>query len=159
MTETVKFPSTDFPGYLGLSLESPDGWESLPAVGLPLAVAKGVPDGEFRPNVIAVLSRFGAGHTMEQAIEEVVRRLSGLPEYAEIARETSDHLGHPGFRIEGAFSDSGLGSLVQAVRLVLVDRGPVRDLVQVTGSCSGAQIESTLGEIREIQDSLRVHDV
>jgi hypothetical protein len=42
------------------------------------------------------------------------------------------------------------------VRIVLVDRGPVKDLVQVTGSCTAAQMQSVLPEIREIQDSLAI---
>jgi hypothetical protein len=125
-------------------------------VGLPLALAKGAAGGEFRANVIAVLNRVRAELTLEQASAEVVGRLTGLPQFKELGRADIEVDGHPGFRIEGLFAEPNLGAMVQAVRIVLVDRGPVKDLVQVTGSCTGAQMQSVLPEIREIQDSLRI---
>jgi len=152
----LRFPSDQFPRYPELSLAQPEGWLPLPDVGLPLALIKDVPPGEFRANVIAVISRFGAGYRIEQAISEVVTRLEPMPEYSEVDRDSGDILGYPGFRIEGAYRDERAGTLVQAVRLVLVDRGPVRDLVQLTGSCAGCQVEHVLSSIREIQDSLTI---
>jgi hypothetical protein len=39
---------------------------------------------------------------------------------------------------------------------VRVDRGPVADLVELTGSCLAPQVEVAWPEIRGVQDSLRV---
>ncbi|GAA1411921.1 LpqN/LpqT family lipoprotein [Oerskovia paurometabola] len=156
MPSTLQFPSEQFPAYPGVSLDQPDGWQPLPEVGLPLALAKDAAGGEFRANVITVLNRVRAEHTLDQAIGEVVARLTALPQYKELGRSEIDVQGHAGFRIEGIFAEPTLGALVQAVRIVLVDRGPVKDLVQVTGSCTGAQMPSTLPEIRAIQDSLSI---
>jgi hypothetical protein len=153
---TLQFPSEQFPAYPGVSLDQPEGWAPLPEVGLPLALAKDAVDGEFRANVIAVLNRVRAELTLEQATAEVVGRLSGLPQYKELGRSEIEVGGHAGFRVEGVFAEPSLGAMVQAVRIVLVDRGPVKDLVQVTGSCTGAQMQSVLPEIRAIQDSLAI---
>ena len=153
---TLQFPSEQFPAYPGVSLVQPDGWQALPEVGLPLALAREADSGEFRANVITVLNRVRAEHTLDQAVDEVVGRLTTLPQYQELGRSEIEVQGHAGFRIEGLFAEPSLGLLVQAVRIVLVDRGPVNDLVQVTGSCTGAQMQSVLPEIREIQDSLTI---
>ncbi|MEK8225691.1 hypothetical protein NKG05_05795 [Oerskovia sp. M15] len=109
-----------------MGLAQPAGWQPLPEVGLPLALAKDADGGEFRANVITVLNRVRAEHTLEQAIGEVVGRLTTLPQYKELGRSEIDVQGHPGFRIEGLFTEPTLGALLQAVRIVLVDRGPVR---------------------------------
>lgn len=156
MPTTLQFPSEQFPAYPGVGLVQPSGWQPLPEVGLPLALAKDAADGEFRANVITVLNRVRAEHTLDQAVGEVVARLSGLPQFQELGRSEIEVQGNAGFRIEGLFAEPTLGMLVQAVRIVLVDRGPVKDLVQVTGSCTGAQMPSTLPEIRAIQDSLSI---
>jgi hypothetical protein len=153
---TVQFPSEQFPAYPAVSLDLPDGWRPLPEVGLPLALAKNTAGGEFGANVITVLNRVRAEHTLEQATAEVLARLTGLPQYKELGRAQIEVDGHDGFRIEGIFAEPTLGPFVQAVRIVLVDRGPVKDVVQVTGSCTGAQMQGTLPEIRAIQDTLRI---
>ena len=156
MPSTLQFPSEQFPGYPGVGLVQPEGWQPLPEVGLPLALAKDAADGEFRANVITVLNRVRAEHSLDQAVGEVVARLTGLPQFQELGRSEIEVQGNAGFRMEGLFAEPTLGMLVQAVRIVLVDRGPVKDLVQVTGSCTGAQMPSTLPEIRAIQDSLSI---
>ncbi|MET4224129.1 LpqN/LpqT family lipoprotein [Oerskovia enterophila] len=156
MSTVLSYPSADFPAPVRVSIDCPEDWAPLPEVALPLALAKVVAPGEFRPNVIVVVSRTRKQFTLENAVSEVVTKLTGLAGYAELGREEREIAGHPGFRIEGAFTDAEGGTLVQAVRTTIVDRGPVVDLVQVTGSCSGAQAEQLLVEIRAIQESLRI---
>lgn len=156
MTTQVTYPSADFPASPTLTMDCPQGWVPLPGVGLPLAIAMQVPEGEFRPNVIAVLSRFRAEQAIDSAIDEVIASMTRLEGYTEIGREERQVSGFPGFRIEGAFTNSTGGTLAQAVRLALVPNGPVQDLVQITGTCSGTQSQTIWQEIRTIQDSVRI---
>jgi hypothetical protein len=152
----ISFPSELFPGYPEISMDCPTGWQPMPDGRVTLAVIKDVPPGQFRPNVVVACSRLHPGQTLEQAIDEVSKTMSELDEYAEIGREQRLISGFPGFRLEGSFSDPSVGILVQAVRLAAIHQGPVTDLLQVTGTCSGAQAEQMWGQIRQIQDSITV---
>ena len=156
---TLTFPSEAFPAYPQLSIQTPEGWVALAGVGLPLAAAREVPAGQFRPNVLVTVQRFGAGHTMADARKEVNGRLNDLPKFTETLREDgAGLLGTTGLRVEGYFSDGKGGTLVQAVRMAVLQTGAVCDVVQITGTCAGSQVEPAFGEIRDIQDSLRLLD-
>lgn len=156
MSSVLAYPSADFPATVGVSIDCPDGWVPLPEVALPIALARVAQAGEFRPNVIVVVSRSRKPFTVQQAADEVVSKLTGVEGFTEMGRQDIEVGGLPGFRIEGAFPDASGGTLVQAVRTTVVDRGPVVDLVQVTGSCAGHQAAQVLAEIRAIQESLRI---
>ena len=52
--------------------------------------------------------------------------------------------------------DADAGTLVQAIRLAVVDRGLVEDLVQITGTCHAMQVPDTWESIRGIQESLTI---
>lgn len=156
MTQTLTSPSEAFPAPPALALQYPDGWYPLPEAGLALAVAKTVPEGQFRPNVVVAVTRLRSGATLDQAVVAATAKLAGLDGYTEVGREHTTVSGLPGFRIEVTFADGRGATMAQALRLVLVDRGPVVDLVEMTGSCLAPQVESTWQEIRDIQSSLRV---
>jgi hypothetical protein len=154
-SQTLTFPSEAFPAYPQLSMVTPAGWVALAGVGLPLAAAREVPQGQFRPNVLVTVQRSGAGHTLADARKEVDARFKDLPRFTETLREdAAEVLGAAGLRVEGYFSDGKGGTLVQAVRMALLQRGAVCDVVQITGTCAGSQVDPAFGEIRAIQDSL-----
>lgn len=158
-SQTLTFPSEAFPAYPQLSMVTPTGWVALAGVGLPLAAAREVPAGQFRPNVLVTVQRFGAGHTVADARKEADARFKDLPRFAETLREdAAEVLGGTGLRVEGYFSDGKGGTLVQAVRMALLQRGAVCDVVQITGTCAGGQVDPAFGEIRDIQDSLVLLD-
>lgn len=154
MTESVlRSPSDAFPAAPVLSMPCPDGWVALAGVGLPLAAAKEVPAGRFRPNVLVTVQRQGAGHSDSAARAEVETRLKALPRFSETLREDAcEVLGSTGLRIEGYFADGKGGTLVQALRMVVLQNGPVVDVVQITGTCAGDQVDAAFAEIRRIQD-------
>jgi hypothetical protein len=155
MTDFLTFPSEAFPAYPSLRLEQPDGWVALAGVGLPLALAAEVTGSQFRPNVLVTVQRFGADYTVAAARTEVNRRLRELPRFTETLREDAvEVLGAPGMRVEGYFADGKGGTLVQALRMCVLESGPVSDVVQITGTCTGPQTEAFFGIIRDIQDSL-----
>jgi hypothetical protein len=153
---TLTYPSDDFPGPVGVSLDVLDAWVPLPHVALPLALGREVPEGEFNPNVIVVVSRVRAEVTLDDAHEEVLRKLRPMPKMRELGGGDVDVDGLPGRWVEASFKGGAGAVLVQSVRTVLVPRGPVADLVQTTGTCTVVQQPWAGQEIRAIQESLRV---
>ncbi|MCL2315605.1 MAG: LpqN/LpqT family lipoprotein [Actinomycetia bacterium] len=153
---TVTNPSDDFPAPPRLGLDCPDGWHPLPDAGQALAIIKDVPDGEFRPNVIVAVRRMRRGTAMAAARRELQQRAASLREYASIGEEERVVGGWPGYRTEGSFIDEPGGTLVQAIRLAVVDRGATEDLVQVSATCHATQAEAVWQQIRDIQESLTI---
>ncbi|MDR2973602.1 MAG: hypothetical protein LBV00_02645 [Propionibacteriaceae bacterium] len=153
---TVVYPSELFPALAGVSVDIPEGWVPLPEAGQLLALALPVAAGDFRPNVIVAVRRMVKGTALESTKQELTARAASLTEYASIGTEDRLVDGHPGYRMEGSFIHPQAGTLVQAIRLAVADRGPVEDLVQITGSVSGSQALTLWPTIRAIQDSLRI---
>ncbi|MDR2895273.1 MAG: LpqN/LpqT family lipoprotein [Propionibacteriaceae bacterium] len=150
----VAYPSVEFPALVGVSIEAPEGWVPLPDVAQFVAISKLVPEGDFRPNVIVTVRRMRLGSAFELAKQELHQRAATLTDYKPIGEEDRVIAGYPGCRIEGSFIHPEAGTLVQAIRFAVVDRGPVEDLVQITASLTAAQVPDTLEVIRAIQDSL-----
>lgn len=155
MTE-LRYPSDDFPAPVGVRVVAPERWVPLPHVGLPLALGREVDPGEFNPNVIVTVSRIRAEQTLDDAHAEVLRKLRPMPRLRELDGGEVDVDGLPGRWLEAAFKGGGGTVLVQAVRTVVVPRGPVADLVQTTGTCTLTQHPWAAAEIRAVQESLRV---
>jgi len=152
----LRFPSDDFPAPVGVRVDAPDRWVPLPHVALPLALGREVEEGEFHPNVIVVVSRIRADHTLDDAHAEVLRKLKPLPRMRRLDGGDVDVDGLPGRWVEASFKGGGGSVLVQSVRTVVVPRGPVADLVQTTGTCTLTQHPWAAAEIRAVQESLRV---
>lgn len=152
----LRYPSDDFPAPVGVSLTAPERWVPLPHVALPLALGREVPDGEFNPNVIVVVSRVRAEVTLDDAHAEVLRKLRPMPKMRELGSGDVDVDGLPGRWVEASFKGGAGTVLVQSVRTVLVPRGPVADLVQTTGTCTVVQQPWAGEEIRAVQDGLRL---
>lgn len=153
---TISYPSDDFPAPVGVSINYPEGWHPFPEAAQDLAVVKDVPEGQFRPNVIVSVRRMRRGTAMPAAVNELHQRASVLPEYTAVGEEERLIDGWPGFRTEASFIDATAGTLVQAIRLAVVDRGVVEDLIQITGTCHAMQVPDTWEAIREIQESLTI---
>jgi hypothetical protein len=154
VTSRISYPSSEFPAPVSLSLELPDGWIGNPTSGTVLAAFKpGAPD-EFTPNVVVTSSRFGGDYRVESAIAVVEQSVKEIPDAIVLGSETRDIAGFPGFRIEFSFTDSRAGTLIQAVRVVVVPNGDVSDLVTVTGSATATQAQTLWPELRGVQESL-----
>ncbi len=152
----AEFPSEVFPGYPTVSVEHPETWSPVIVPTSPLALARSAAEGEFRPNVVAAFARVRGSATLQDVSADVIAKFMGLPGYEEVGRSEERAQGLAVFRIEGSFSDPRVGTLVQAVRMVLIPRGEVSDVVQVTGTCAGSQVEAVYGEIRSILGSVAV---
>ena len=153
MPQTLTFPGDAAPGFPSIGLTVPDDWTPLAAPGSVLATGKTVEPGTFRPNVVVAITRFTAGYALQTAIDEVTARVEALPGVVEGGREAQEVLGRDGYRIEFSYPDERVGTLMQGVRIVVVENGPVADLVQITATATGSQALSLWGELREIQSS------
>ncbi|CAD6011394.1 hypothetical protein [Agreia sp. COWG] len=153
MSRTLTFPSADAPALPIVSLDVPDDWHVLSTTAAVLAAGKVVPQGEFRPNVVVEISRYGAGYTLDAAVASVLDKVTSIEGVAVLGRDRPEVLGQAGFRIEFSYPDPRIGTVLQAVRLALVDHGPVLDLVQVTGTATATQATRIWNEIRDIQTS------
>lgn len=127
--------------------------------GSVLAAGKTVPQGEFRPNVVVAVSRYATGYSLQTAIDAVVSRVESIEGKVELVRDDYEVLGLPGFRLEFSYPDARVGTLMQGVRLAVVENGPVVDLVQLTVTATGSQATEIWGELRDIQSSARLSTV
>ena len=152
----ITYPSEDFPGPVALGMACPEGWQPFPEAGQILAVVKKVPEGQFRPNVIVSLRRMRLNTAMRQAVSELQQRTATLHDYTSVGEQERLICGWPGYRTEGSFIDPTAGTLAQAIRLAVVNRGAVEDLVQITGTCHATQVPDTWESIRAIQESLSI---
>jgi hypothetical protein len=153
MTHTLTFPGDAAPAFPSVSLTVPDDWAALSVTGAVLAAGKTIEQGEFRPNVVVAISRFGADYTLQTAIDAVVQRVEAISGVEELGRDTLEVLGRDGFRIEFSYPDARVGALMQGVRIAVVENGPVVDLVQITATSTGQQATELWGELRDIQSS------
>jgi hypothetical protein len=151
MTHTLSFPSDSAPSFPPITLTLPDDWHALSVTGAVLAAGKTVGQGEFRPNVVVAVSRFGADYSLQTAIEAVTQRVESIEGVVELGRDSLEVLGREGFRIEFSYPDARVGTLMQGVRIAVVENGPVKDLVQLTVTATGTQATEYWDELREIQ--------
>ena len=155
MTE-LRYPSDDFPAPVGVRVVAPERWVPLPHVGLPLALGREVDPGEFNPNPRAPPAGRPAEQPLADAHAAGGRKRGPMPRLRELDGGEVDVDGLPGRWLEASFKGGGGTVLVQAVRTVVVPRGPVADLVQTTGTCTLTQHPWAAAEIRAVQESLRV---
>jgi hypothetical protein len=154
MTNTITFPGENTPAVPAVALDLPDDWREIVVAGTVLAGAKTVPDGEFRPNVVVAISRFARGYSLEDAIATVTEKVASIDGAVELGRDDYEVLGRPGFRIEFSYPDPRVGTLMQGVRITVVEHGAVVDLVQITATATGTQATELWGELRDVQSSL-----
>jgi hypothetical protein len=153
MSQSLTFPGDAAPAFPSIGLTVPDDWSALAASGAVLATGKSVEQGTFRPNVVVAITRFTAGYPLQTAIDEVNARVEAIAGVEELGRFSEEVLGRDGYRIEFSYPDARVGTLMQGVRIVLVENGPVADLVQITATSTGEQALTLWGELREIQSS------
>lgn len=156
MTQSFSFPSEAFPAYPQIDATAPDDWVALAAVGLPLALAKTVTPGKFRPNVLVTLTRHGADYSFAAARKALESKVKKLPRYKEMSSTAGEFLGGEGLHLVGRFT-MAKGELVrQSVSIAVINRGHVFDVVEITGTSALVSGDNVEGEIQEIFDSLRI---
>lgn len=150
MTERLAFPSDAFPAFPHLSVEKPGGWVGLAATGLPLALAKDVEPGVFRPNVLVNLQRMGIDFSADAAVSQLNAKLKKLTRFKEKSRSVIDGEFGEEVIVDGRFAGTRGEMFTHCVRVIVIKREYVYDVVEITGTASALTGDNGLQEIREI---------
>jgi len=154
----LTFPSDAFPALPTIAIDVPDDWAAITVPCTIMAAAAPETPGEFRPNVVVSVTRFGADYSLDVAANAVIEKFAGLEQAHEIGRDRVTVGGLEWAHIESTFLDPRAGTLVQAAHLAVVVNGQVADLVQITGSVTGTQAKAgVLDTLRTIQRSATAH--
>jgi hypothetical protein len=89
------------------------------------------------------------------AVQQLRAKLSALPDYRQQHAEDRTVLGAKGFAAEGEYVHPQAGALAIVTSMAVITRPNAVDLVEVSGTCTVAQVETLLGEVRSIIDSAR----
>jgi hypothetical protein len=155
---TVTYPSETFPGFPEVVMDCPEGWVPRSVPEAQIAIIQERPEGEFRPNVLVVIQRMRSDQTFDEAVQRALAKFEATPGYQEVGRVKTTVSGLPAIRIEGAWTSETTGTMAQALRMALVEHDGVRDVVEITGTCAGAQAKEVWSTVRAIQDSVELAD-
>jgi len=156
MTTEISNPSPEVPAQPQLKAAWPDGGKPFPGVPFTLAAGVPVPEGEFTPNVLVSIRRFPVGMGLGATIADMHARCLTLQEFALANEEDYDAHGYPGYRIAYAYIDPQVGTVLQSGRAYVVKHGDVEDVVQITSTCTAAQAETYVPQIKELEESVIV---
>ncbi|ACZ29537.1 hypothetical protein Xcel_0498 [Xylanimonas cellulosilytica DSM 15894] len=151
---TVSYPSAQFPGFPSVEVPRPDGWSPLAAPQVLLAVARDGAPGEFRANVVVTVTRLDADQTLGTVAKAAAAALESRRDYAERRRDGIGISGLPGYVVQGAWVSADAGTVAQDVRGVIVEHDGVRDLVEITATCGGGQVDPAWAELQTILDGI-----
>jgi hypothetical protein len=87
---------------------------------------------------------------------EIHARCERLADLSDVKEADFTYAGLPAYRVMFAYKDAQVGTLVQSGRSIVVNHGEVEDVIQMTSTCSGAQAERIIPQIREIEESLSI---
>ncbi|PUB30137.1 hypothetical protein C8K30_102519 [Promicromonospora sp. AC04] len=155
---TVTYPSETFPGFPEVVMDCPEGWVPRSVPEAQIAIIQERPEGEFRPNVLVVIQRMRPGQTFDEVVQRALAKFEATPGYQEVGRVKTTISGLPAIRIEGAWTSETTGTMAQALRMAIVEHDGVRDVVEITGTCAGAQAKEMWTTVRAIQDSVELAD-
>ncbi len=155
---TVTYPSETFPGFPEVVMDCPEGWVPRSVPEAQIAIIQERPEGEFRPNVLVVIQRLRPEQTFDEVVQRTLAKFEATPGYQEVGRVKTTVSGMPALRIEGAWTSETTGTMAQALRMAVVDHHGVRDVVEITGTCAGAQAKEVWSTVRAIQDSVELAD-
>jgi hypothetical protein len=155
---TVTYPSETFPGFPEVVMDCPEGWVPRSVPEAQIAIIQERPEGEFRPNVLVVIQRMHPEQTFDEVVQQTLAKFESTPGYQEVGRVKTTVSGLPAIRIEGAWTSQTTGTMAQALRMAIVEHDGVRDVVEITGTCAGAQAKEVWSTVRAIQDSVELAD-
>lgn len=155
---TITYPSEVVPGPPPVELDMPDGWIQVWAPDTLIAIRDGAEGSDhFLANVVVRfyqrMAPFGPEQIHAELGEYVQQRRDG--ELGALKQQTVGGREFVGADI--AFVDDEAGTVGQAHWFTAQRQNDVMDVVQVTGSYSGARREQDYAIIDRIIDSIRVN--
>lgn len=158
---TVRSDAAPFAPTPVVRLDVPSGWEPFALPEALVAVAESDPTGPFRANVVVTVRRVAAsgaegGAALSRAVEQDTAALESAERWAELGSEYRTVLGLDGYRVEGAFTMPGAGTVFQALHLTTIEHGALADVVALTATCSAGDGERLVPVLRAVLDSARL---
>lgn len=153
---TLAFPSEQFPGFPSVSVPCPDGWSAAVDPEAQVAVVREGSGDEFRANVVVVVTRLDETQQLADVARSCAATLESKREYAEVRRGGTGVAGIAGFVVQGAWVSEEAGTVMQDVRGTIVEHDGVRDLVTVTATCAGGQVDQVWPEMETILGGLQL---
>jgi len=152
----LAFPSAQFPGQPAITLQLPDDWLPTYPPGSVMAARRATDEGGFVPNVVVRIELRPADFEITDALSELRRFVEERPQATSSEPVKFELDGRALVGCDLSWVDDRVGTVLQAHLFEGVDSGPVRQLVQVTGSVGGAQAGEHYPIIKAIMHSLTV---
>jgi hypothetical protein len=157
MSESIRFPSEEFPSWPAIALALPEHWSGVQVASTLMAARRAVPEGQFMSNVIVRAQRVGGDVDLEAAAKVVDDGVAQLEEVEHIGRWLIETDGRQAYAREFAYRNPQVGTVGQAWRIFVVEHDGVVDLVELVGTVSAART-GDLAEVRAIMDSVEIRD-
>ena len=152
------YPSFLFPERPAFTVDLPDGWEPDFVDGTEFAAKATVAEGEFTPSLIVTTQRVAGSANVEDAAQGVVNAIATLPGVQVYGQEYRDVLDSPGIHIELSVTPPDSEPIFQAILVAVVENGPVSDIVSFAATCTIAQAQTRVGQLRDILNSISADD-
>jgi len=157
---TAAYPSRLSPALPAFSLDAPDGWEVVPLSGVLLAVGSPHAPGTFRPSITVMAQRELADTELGPIADLLLREIRTATGDVKLAGDWHGQVGgQPARWQEFAFVEPVAKTTLFQIQVTLfapsAPDAPVKDLVQVHGTCAGRDAPRLHQTYRETISSLR----
>ncbi len=153
---SLTYPSREFPGPPGVRLDVPETWAPVRLGGTLMSCRRATSDEGFAPSIVVRGYQRGPDFTVAEALSELGDYVRGQTD-GRIDPPFDLELGGTMLRgVNASWRDPVVGQVVQVHLFASSRRGPVVDLIQVTGSVGGADAQSAYAEVRSILSTLRI---
>lgn len=157
MSETIRFPSDEFPAWPAITLSLLADWSGAQVPSTLMAARRVVDEGQFMSNVIVRAQRVGHDVDLAAAAKVVDDGVAQLDQVQDIGRWLVETDGRQTYSREFAFLHPQVGTVGQAWRIFVVKHDGVTDLIELVGTVAAART-ADLAEVRTIMDSVEIRD-
>ncbi|MHB8184629.1 MAG: hypothetical protein ACYDDU_00830 [Dermatophilaceae bacterium] len=152
----LAFPSEEFPAQPAVTLQIPQNWEPVHALGVVMATRRAADDGTFVPNVVVRIERRPVDFEVTDALAELNQFAAERPAGTTSEPSEAELDGRLFVGCDLSWVDDQVGTVLQTHLFGVVPSGPFVQLVQVTGSVGGAQSGRDYPIVTTIMRSLTV---
>ncbi len=157
------FPSRSSPAFPAFSLDAPEGWEVVPLSGVLLALGSPTEARSFRPSVTVMVQRELSDTDLGEIADLLLRDIRTATGEVKLAGDWQGQVGgQPARWQEFAFVEPTAGMTLFQVQVTLFapagPDAPVKDLVQVHGTCAGIEAPVLHQTFRDVITSLRFNE-
>jgi len=154
---TVSYPSERYPAPPTVSIEIPDGWETLSVPAVAIAARQSPEKADFTPNVIVRVGTRAAQDQVADVLMEIAGAMQDRPGALIGEPETVDLDGTSWTRVRVSWTDAQGLTIRQTHLSTGVPRDEaVQDFIHLTGSTGGVGAESDGTVVDQVLGSVRL---